>query len=188
MTCILGLVTEFSASPLVRWDGFHLVVGLEQAEAVLREKIATIEQVADIRLGGAGDSIDIAVTLAWKGVRAKVAVRLGEIRLRRRFFGCRLRRIHVLGGVRIPRAIVESLLASFGQGLITVMRRPGIVIADLSRWIPPEVEVSIVTVQATRRNLHVWFGPGGMTRVPVRADSLPDGMTGALLRQGQRVG
>ncbi len=175
MACILEVVTKFAAAPLVRWDGLHLVISLEQAEAILRERVALIEHVASVHLDGGGDSIEAVAVLQWKGIRTRVAVTVGEIRLKRRFLGFRIRRVKVFGGIRIPRTIVESVLGAFGGGLISVMPGSKIVVVDLRRWIPAEADVSIVTVQATSHSLHFWFAPGSLARIPQQVRALPRG-------------
>jgi hypothetical protein len=173
---------------LLRWDGFHLVADLEQVEAVLREKAGAIGYVEGIRLTGAGDAIDITVVVAWKAIRARVAMTIGEIRLKRRFLGFQIRRLKVFGGLRIPKFVVESILGSLEKGPISVVRGSGIVVVDMRDWIPAEADVSIVTVQATRTSVHVWFGPGGLEKVPGRNLELPGRTAGALASGARRAG
>jgi hypothetical protein len=40
------------------------------------------------------------------------------------------------------------------------------VVADLRDWLPEELTLEILTVQATWRSLHVWFGPGSLSSLP----------------------
>ena len=60
----------------------------------------------------------------------------------------------------MPRVAVELGLKALESPLLRVFQGEGIVVIDLRRWLPAEVEMNIVTVQATLRSLHIWFGPG----------------------------
>jgi hypothetical protein len=93
---------------------------------------------------------------------------LAEIKLRRRHVGLRMRKLRALSGVPVPRAAVELGLISLESPLLTVYRGQGIVVVDLRSWIPVELDLEIVTVQATARSMHVWFGPGHLQEIPGR--------------------
>jgi len=135
-------------------------------EAQLGERLRNVEQVSDLRLAGEGDAVRIDATVVWRAVSARVGLELGEIRLRHRRLGFRIRKVHALGGVPVPRGAVERLLQRVDGGLVTVVRGQRIVVVDLSRWIPQELTLSVLTVQVTERSLHVWFGPGQMRDLP----------------------
>jgi hypothetical protein len=101
-------------------------------------------------------------------VKSRVAVEFAEIRLRHRHLGFRMRKLRVYGGVPVPRAAVEAILDGIDNELITVYRGQGIVVVDLRRWLPSELDLKIVTVQATEGALHLWFGAGGLRDLPGR--------------------
>lgn len=160
--------------PLVRWDGTHLVLSTSSLEALAREKLAD-GHLRSIRFVGAGDGVGVRVELLVKGVATTVEIRLTEIRLRRRFLGFRLRRVGVLGGLPVPRALVRALVGRFAGELVTVVDGSGVFVVDLREWIPPEVELSILTVQATPRAIHVWLGGGELSMLPGRRRHLEAG-------------
>jgi hypothetical protein len=164
------------SSPLARWDGLHLVVDLERAERHLNRALAGSDMLRNLRLRGAGDALEAEVTVLWKGMAAKVGLELAEIRLRHRHIGFRMRHVRALGGLPVPLATVELGLKALDSSLVKVFSGDGIVVIDLRRWLPPEVEVNVVTVQATHRSLHIWFGPGRLSDLPGRnPDRLPAG-------------
>lgn len=117
--------------------------------------------------------MEASATAMWKGLETRVAVDLAELRLRHRRLGLRLRRPRVLGGVRLPVRAVEAMVESAQLDVVTVIRGQGIVILDLSRWMPPELTLTVITAQATGGQLHLWFGPGAL-------DGLPGGERRAL--------
>lgn len=160
--------TTLTARSLARWDGLHLVLDLVLVEEYLIELLSDYEQVDGMTLAAAGDAIDVSVTVRWKGVRSRVAVELAELRLRHRYLGFRMRKLRVYGGLPIPRAAVEAILQSINNRMITVFRGKGIVVVDLRKWLPPELDLTIVTVQSTESSLHVWFGAGGLRDLPGR--------------------
>ena len=164
------------SSPLARWDGLHLVVDLERAERHLSRALAGSDRMRDLRLRGAGDALEAEVTVLWKGVTARVGLELAEIRLHHRHIGFRMRRLRALGGIPVPTAAIELALQALDSPILKVFRGEGIVVIDLRRWLPAQLEVNVVTVQATLRCLHVWFGPGRLDELPGRRPArLPAG-------------
>ena len=158
-------MSSTTPSPLLRWDPTHLVVDLDRVEAVIAQRLERIEQVESVRLLAAGDALQVVVTLVWKGMRLRGTAQIAEVRLKRRHLGFRLRRIRGLG-VRLPRAAVVAVLDALEDELLTVFRRAGIVVVDLGRWLPPEVDATVLTVQSFGRELHVWLGRGHVVRLP----------------------
>ena len=174
---ILSPVTDpLLSSPLARWDGLHLVVDLELAERHLNRALSGSDRMRDLRLRGAGDALEAEVSVVWKGVAARVGLELAEIRLHHRHIGFRIRRLRALGGIPVPRAAVELALQALDSPIMRVFQGDGIVVIDLRRWLPTQLEVNVVAVQATLRSLHVWFGPGRLEDLPGRGPArLPAG-------------
>jgi hypothetical protein len=162
------MTETLTARSLARWDGLHLVLDLVLLEEHLVRLLAGVDRIEGLALAAAGDALDVSATVKWKGVRSRVAVELAEIRLRHRHLGFRMRKLRVYGGLPVPRAAVEAILDGIDNDLITVFRGQGIVVIDLRRWLPPELDLKIVTVQATESSLHLWFGAGGLRDLPGR--------------------
>jgi hypothetical protein len=162
------VLNDFLTTPLARWDGLHLVFDLWLLESHLRRRVERSNRVDDLRLTGRGDSVGLSAAVTWKGIRSRVAVRVEEIRLRRRYLGFRLRKARVLGGVPVPLGAVEILIRELADDVATVFRGEGIVVLDFTRWIPRELELSVLTVQATDSALHLWLGPGVLLDMPRR--------------------
>jgi hypothetical protein len=174
------MLEELLKPPLVRWDGLHVVLDLDLVEEHLRRRIETVERVTELSVSGDGDAVRLCATVEWKGVRTRVRIELGELRLKRRFLGLRLRRLRVLGGIPVPMGAVELLLNAFGPEVVKVFRNQRIVVVDLRRWIPPELDLSLLTVQATGRALHLWLGPGSLRDLPPQTrPALPATGTGS---------
>jgi hypothetical protein len=157
---------DHTAAPLVRWDGLHVVLDVDRLERRLRDRLRRDERVLDVRLGGHSDVIAVRARIRHRGVTAWVEVEVSETRLRRRHLGCRIRRVRVLGGLRIPRRVVMSIARRAGGDLVTVFEDQGIVVVDLSRWVPRESEITLLTAQVTGRSLHLWIGPGRLQEMP----------------------
>jgi hypothetical protein len=169
--------------PLVRWDGLHVVLHLGLVEQRLKDLLRGVEAVREASLAGAGDGLRLTATVVWKGRHARVSVELAEIRLRLRRLGFRVRRVRLLGGVPVPRAVVGAILRSLDLQLVTVVGGRGIVIVDLARWIPPELTLAVLTVQVTEQYVHLWLGPGELRDLPaVGPSALPASATPVLPR------
>ncbi len=160
------MLETLARPPLVRWDGVHVVLDLGLVERNLRRRIEPVEGVADLALSGIGDTIRLSAVVVWKGVRFRVRLELGEIRLKRRFLGVRLRRARALGGMPVPMGAVERLLRALDEDRVTVLRDQRILVVDLRDWLPQELDISLLTVQATATALHLWFGAGSLRDLP----------------------
>jgi hypothetical protein len=154
--------------PLARWDGAHVVLDLEAVEGHLQRLIEDGDTIRDVNLSGAGDTLRIEADVTWKGLRARVAAELGELRLRHRRLGLRIRRIEVLGGFPLPRWAILRVLEARAGDRVVVRTDSRIVVIDLRSSIPDELELSVLTVQVTERTVDVWIGPGGLRDLPQR--------------------
>lgn len=184
------MTTTLTPRTLARWDGLHLILDLVLVEEQLDRLLADVKQIEGLALTAAGDALNVSATIRWKGVRSRVALELAELRLRHRHLGFRMRRFRVYGGLRVPRAAVEAILESIDNELITVFRGQGIVVIDLRRWLPSELDLKIVTVQATGSSLHIWFGAGGLRDLPGRERPAlgAGGTSTAALESGEKNG
>jgi len=173
---LMAMNNNSTAAPLVRWDGLHLVFDLEGLKRVIIRSLKGVDNVCDLSLTGEGDTVRIGATVIWNGLRSRVAVELSEIRLKDRFLGLRMRRARVLGGVPVPRAALEMILRRLSLDGVTVFRGQSIVVMDLRRWLAPELDLNVLTVQTTRTALHVWLGPGELQDLPApQPPALPEG-------------
>ena len=161
-------MTDSTLHPLARWDGLHLVLDLVRVERHLNEYLMRNETLDDLRLRGAGDALTAEITVTWKGIPARVGMDIAEIRMRHRHIGFRMRRLRALGRIPVPRSAVELGLRSLESSLLKVFPGQGIVVVDLRQWLPPELDLRVLTVQGTARSLHLWFGPGGLSDIPAR--------------------
>ena len=157
---------DLLSPPLARWDGLHLALDLDRVERLLNEFLSTREELRDLALRGEGDALAAEVTIVWKGVPARVGLEVAEIRLRHRHIGFRMRKIRALGGVPVPRTAVILAIQALKNPILRVFPGDGIVVADLREWLPEELRLEVLTVQGTRRSLHVWFGSGSLRSLP----------------------
>jgi hypothetical protein len=160
------MLEPLPTTPLVRWDGIHVALDLDLIENHLKARMERVDRVSDLYVDGKGDSILLAASVVFKGVRTRVRIELGELRLKSRFLGLRLRRLRLLGGLPVPMGAVEILLQSFGPDIVKVFRGQAIVVVDLREWLPDELDLSLLAAQTTDRTLHLWFGPGSLRDLP----------------------
>ena len=165
-------MADFLSPPLARWDGLHLALDLDRVEKLLNEFLSTREEIRDLTLRGEGDTLAAEVTVVWKGVPARVGLEVAEIRVRHRHLGFRIRKIKALGGVRVPRSAVTLALQALDKPILTVFSGDGIIVVDLRQWLPSEMRLEVLTIQGTRRSLHVWFGPGSLSNLPGKGPRL----------------
>ncbi|MCP4899190.1 MAG: hypothetical protein GY906_19670 [bacterium] len=151
---------------LVRWDGLHLVIDVPMLEGHLGRWLAGIEQLESLRLGGTGDTLHVTAVVLWKGLKVGVECDIGEVRLKNRHLGFRLRRVSAAGAIRAPLRLIETLLSSLENELLTIVKGQGIILVDLRQWLAPELQLSILTVQVVGPSIHIWIGPGSLSDLP----------------------
>jgi hypothetical protein len=162
--------------PLLRWDGLHLVVDLRTIELHLDRLLRRSGSVSQLNLEGRDDTVRVLASLSWKGLASRVSVDLSEIRLRQRYLGFRMRRITVLGGRRVPRRASEAAIRDVDPERVSVVAGEGIVVIDLRDTLPAGLDLKVLTVQATERSLHLWFGAGSLVDLPAHPPpALPPG-------------
>ena len=153
-------------NPLLRWEGLHLVVDLETVERHLDRLLGRTGRVSRVNLEGRDDTLRVQATVSWKGLSSRVSVDLTEIRLRRRYLGFRMRRITAIGGMRVPRRAIEAVIRDVDPERVKVLVGEGIVVIDLREALPAGLDLNVLTVQATDRSLHLWFGAGSLVDLP----------------------
>jgi hypothetical protein len=155
-------------------------------EQRLNQLINDVDMLREVRLEGAHDALRLHATLMWRGRPARVGLDLAEVRLRHRHLGFRLRRIRALGGLPVPRRVVAAILSQLHLELVRVIPRQGIVVVNLGRWIPREVNLQVLTVQCTDRYLHLWLGSGELRDLPpLLAPELEGAQAKALTAGGE---
>ena len=149
--------------PLVRWDGFALWIDLDMVELVASRQLAgRVEAIRRLRVRGEGDGLELHVEAAWKGLPAQVSVRICELRLHRRFFGCRIAGVRGPMGVPLPPALVSAVIRRFGQGLLSFDPDDSILLVDLRRFLPEGLEVRVKDVRCVDRWLCVDLAGGSV--------------------------
>lgn len=152
--------------PLVRWDGFCLRLDLDILEQVAaRELPARTDAVREIAVTGTGERLEIGVSLAIKGLPTRVAARVDEVRLYRRFLGLRVAALRGPLGVPVPLSLVAFVLRRFAPGLATLDADDGILLVDLRRWLPEGIQVEIRSVRCQGRMLEIELASGSVAPV-----------------------
>jgi hypothetical protein len=153
--------SELVPRALLRWDGFTLRLDLDmlelQARRVLAERAPWIELR---RVGGRGDVVEIDVAAVWHGFHFAGTLRLSELRLRRRFFGCRVDAVRGPLSAPVPLGLLSTLLRKSAGGLLKLDAEDRILLVDLREYLPAGIEVGIAEVRCQERWLELDVSPG----------------------------
>jgi hypothetical protein len=156
--------SELAARPLVAWDAFSLRLDLDMLEYALARLLPRYTQgIRAVRLAGEGDALEIRVDVAFKGLPARLAARLAELRLRRGFLGCRIERLRGPLGVPVPLGLLAMALRRAAPHLLRLDPDDAILLVDLREHLPNEVSVGVRDVRCEGRWLHVDLAPGALT-------------------------
>jgi hypothetical protein len=162
----LPMVSDLALRPLVKWDGFALQVDLDMVELIANRKLAgrsnTIRRLA---VTGEGDVLRIHLDVALKGLPASVSASLSELRLHRRFFGCRVEGLHGPLGIPLPIGLAGALARRLAPDLLRFDPEDRILLVDLRRFLPDGLEVRISDVRCVDRWLTVELAGGSVAAV-----------------------
>ena len=157
--------------PLLSWDRFVLRLDLDILQTVLNQHLSERSlPVTRAEVSGRGDELDARVELSWKGLPAHVSVRLAEVRVKRRFLGCRIVAVHGPLGIPVPLPLLRPMLARFGPGFVHFDASDGILIADLREHVPSGIDLQVSGVRCRGRQLELELAPGSWT--PTTSDVL----------------
>jgi hypothetical protein len=118
-----------------------------------------------LEVSGEGDGLELRLEAVWKGFPAQMSARLRELRLHRRFFGCRIEGPRGPMGVPLPTALVSALIRRFGQGLLSFDPDDRILLVDLRAFLPEGLEVRVRDVHCEGRWVCVELAGGSVAAV-----------------------
>lgn len=148
---------------LLRWDGFTLRLDLDVLETIARRLLAEKAPWLELRrLGGAGSVLEVEVASHWQVFRFAGTLRLSELRLHRRFLGCRVEAVRGPLSLPVPLGLVASLLHKYAGALLRLDADDRILLADLRRFLPSGIEVRIADVRCRERWLEIDVAPGSV--------------------------
>jgi hypothetical protein len=155
--------SELALRPLVTWDGFSLRVDLDMVELVANRELANrAPAFRRFSVKGDGEELEIRLQAAWKGLPAHLTARVSELRLRRRFFGCRVESLHGPLGLALPVTLAGSVARRLAPDLLRFDADDRILLLDLRHHLPEGLEVRISDVRCEGRWLTVDFAGGSV--------------------------
>jgi hypothetical protein len=172
------MTTDLASRPLLRWDGFCLHLDLDMLELLVSRELASrAPMVRELHLSGAGEALQVTGTALWRGLPLRFALRLEELRLHRRFFGCHVESARGPLGAPLPVGFLGGLAQKYGEGLVHFGSDDHILLVDLRRFIPAGIELRIEGVSCLGRWLQISLAPGSLAAMP--ASSPPEGSQGS---------
>ncbi len=160
------MTSELALRPLVKWDGFALRVDLDMVELIANRELARRESaIRRVAVTGEGETLQLHVDAALKGLPAHLSATVSELRLRRRFFGCRVESLHGPFGMPLPVTLAGSVARRLAPDLLRFDPEDRIMLVDLRRFLPDGLEVRIADVRCTGRWLTVELAGGSVAAV-----------------------
>ena len=157
------MVSDLVPRPLVLWDGFGLRCDLDLLERLAnRELPRRVAQLREVRIGGAGATLEVRVRAAWQGLPAQLVAAVSDLQLHRRFLGCRVVSLHGPLGIPVPISLVAAAVRRFGREVASLDPVDGILLVDLRRYIPGEVQLGIRSAIVSGRVLEIELSPGSL--------------------------
>jgi hypothetical protein len=158
--------SELALRPLVKWDGFALQVDLDMVELVANRELARRgSAIRRVGVTGEGEVVEIHLEVALKGLPARVSASLAELRLHRRFFGCRIEALRGPLGIPLPIGLAGALARRLAPELLRFDAEDRILLVDLRPHLPDGLEVRISDVRCAGRWLTVELAGGSVAAV-----------------------
>jgi hypothetical protein len=157
------MASDLAQRPLLKWDGFGLRIDLDMLEVtanrILAERAPMVELIS---LEGEGETLRAHLRVEWKGLPAQVHVCLSELRLYRRFFGCRLESLSGPFGLPVPISLIATLVRRFASELAHFGSEDQILLVDLRKYLPDGADLRIQRVSCLGRWLEIRLSPGAL--------------------------
>ena len=158
--------SELALRPLVKWDRFALQVDLDMVELVANRELARrTDAIRRVGVTGEEGTLKIHLDVALKGLPASVSASLSELRLHRRFFGCRIEALRGPLGIPLPIGLGGALARRLAPELLRFDPEDRILLVDLRRFLPDGLEVRISDVRCFGRWLTVELAGGSVAAV-----------------------
>ncbi len=158
------MVSALAPRALLAWDEVSLRCDLDLLERLVnRELPHQVAAVREVRLAGEGPVLEVTVRVAWQGLPAQLVATITELRLHRRFLGCRVVSLRGPLGVPLPLAAVAAVLGRAVPGYLRLDPSDRILLVDLRAWLPPALDLGVRAATVTGRVLEVRLAPGTLS-------------------------
>ncbi len=153
-----------SVPPLISWDGFTMKLDRAQLHAwANRELPARVTALRRLELWGLPDGhLMLEVAFAWKGLPGTVLLRLREVKVAHRFFGCQVVAVRGPLGVPLPVSTVAKVMQRLLPGKVQYDGGDGVFLLDLRQWLPEGLELSVRRVHCGTQSVELELGPGSL--------------------------
>lgn len=159
--------------PLVNWDRSVLRFDLDAIQQVLNQQLDAREAaVRDLTFHADGEGLRVRASARLKGVPTTLSARFDELRLYRRFIGCRVAWVRGPLGVPLPLGLLERLIDGIDEYRLRFDADDGILTYDLRPSLPPGLDLAVTNVRCEGRQLIVTLAEGSW-RPTVRDVLLP---------------
>ncbi len=160
------MTSELALRPLVKWDGFALQVDLDMVELIANRALARRDSaIRHVEVTGEGETLKIHLEATLKGVPARLSATVSELRLHRRFFGCRIEALHGPFGLPLPVTLAGMMARRLAPELLRFDPEDRILLVDLRRFLPDGLEVRIADMRCTGRWLAIEMSGGSVAAV-----------------------
>jgi hypothetical protein len=161
------MTSSVTRPPLLSWDGFTARCDLAALHAMVnRDLSARAPALRSLHLDAAEGNLRLEASVVWKAVPFTVSARLSDVRLYRRFFGCRVIATNGPFGLPLPPSALCSILQRALPGRVSYDASDGIFLLDLREHLPAWLDVSVRDAACVDGSLVLRIGPGSLTPQP----------------------
>ena len=160
--------TDLDFERFVEWDQLELRVRGDRLQQIVTEFLHQKQSsVADFRMEFRDGELVVSATIR-KVFSVPVSVTVETIDVVQRTLRIPLKKVATFGGVPIPKLLFQIIGS---RGLPDGIRFDAdtlTVTISIERFVPPFVDMTIVSIRIVRGGLEVRLGPGGADIAPVQ--------------------
>jgi hypothetical protein len=144
----------------VRWHALALTFDEATLNRLVARLVDSIPDLQDIKIHVSPGELSASLAVHRFGVPLSAKATLSQLRLKDGFLAFVLDKVQALSFIPIPDQLLSYLVQKAPRGLLTYYADDRIMVVNLSRWMPPGMDLSLDRTVFERGVLTLEFGDG----------------------------
>ena len=143
-----------------RWGPWTLSLDEATLTVAARRLIDEIPELEDLEVHASPGELSVSIVARRFGIALSARTALSQIRFKDGFLAFVLDRVEALSFIPIPDAILRFLMKKAPSGLMTYDAADRILVVNVTRWIPPGVDLTLDRAEFGRGEVTLFFQAG----------------------------
>lgn len=143
-----------------RWGAWTLSLDEKSLTAFARRFVDAIPELDDLAVHVAPGELSVTIVVRRFGIPLSARASLSQIRFKDGFLAFVLESVDALSFIPIPDAIIGYLVEKAPPGLLTYYKTDRILVANLSGWLPTDLDLTLDRAEFEKHEVKLFFSPG----------------------------